>query len=179
MQRGAAWAFVDSGRRIERALLLVQLTRTTLVPAVSRPVEESLVESFLGSVECLMAYRRRYHAHLAVAQVLELVLADAGNPRSLRYQLDCLERALAGFPRPDNVELSAEERLVLDARTHLRLADTAHLSVRSVSTDRREALETLLVLLADRCRAAADAMSSRLFTHLEADRLFVGGPERP
>ena len=59
--------------------------------------------------------------------MLDLLLLDGGNPRSLAYQLDRLTEDLDVLPRPADPRLREEQRLVLEASTALRLADTAAL----------------------------------------------------
>ena len=71
-----------------------------------------------------MTYRRRYLSTLQTAPVLDLLLADEDNPRSLAFQLSALsddvERLPRGAPHPGR---SPEERIILSVLTALRLAD--------------------------------------------------------
>ncbi|HEX2658674.1 MAG TPA: circularly permuted type 2 ATP-grasp protein, partial [Polyangia bacterium] len=86
MTRGQAWRFVDMGRRIERAGAGVLLLESTLVePLLER--EAPLLEALLDVADSGMTYRRRYRATLLAAPVLDLLLTDDTNPRSVIFQL--------------------------------------------------------------------------------------------
>ena len=52
----------------------------------SRP-EAPLLEALLEIADSSMTYRRRYQGSLQTAAVLDLLLADESNPRSLAFQL--------------------------------------------------------------------------------------------
>ena len=71
-----------------------------------------------------MTYRRRYLSMLQAAPVLDLLLADETNPRSLAYQLVALAESIDRLPRdPSLPGRSTEQRLVLANLTEVRLAD--------------------------------------------------------
>ncbi|MFI5308576.1 MAG: circularly permuted type 2 ATP-grasp protein, partial [Polyangiales bacterium] len=93
MTRGHAFRFLDMGRRLERALGLVTLLRSTLVEPCDR--EGPLLEGVLETADSSMTYRRRYLASLQLAPVVDLLLIDESNPRSVIYQLDAIGRHLA------------------------------------------------------------------------------------
>ncbi len=92
MTRSHAWRFLDVGRRLERAIGLVRLVRHTLVEATPSPADRpaALLEALLEVCDSGITYRRRYLATLQVAPVLDLLLTDDGNPRSLLFQLEAL-----------------------------------------------------------------------------------------
>ncbi len=96
MTRGQAWRFLDMGRRLERATTLVLLLSRTLV----EPSEAPLLEAILEVADSGMTYRRRYLANLQVAPVLDLLLIDETNPRSVIFQLRALVEHLAALPNP-------------------------------------------------------------------------------
>ncbi len=135
MTRGYAWRFLDMGRRIERSLATVNLLKSTLSPPggiLSR--EGPLLESVLEIADSVMTYRRRYMTSLQAAPVLDLLLADESNPRSVAFQLVCLTEHVEALPRPGaspvtatgswgGAKRSPEERLLLRTLNALRLAD--------------------------------------------------------
>ncbi len=89
--RDEIWYFIDAGRRTERALHLSGLLAATLARERTAAAESLVVESVLTAVESIITYRRRYRSHASVPSVLDLLLSDDSNPRSLRYQLEQLE----------------------------------------------------------------------------------------
>ena len=122
MTRGPGWRFMDMGRRLERALSTLRLLRTTLVGRATALAP--LLEAILEIADSSMTYRYRYMTSLQSAPVLDLLLIDETNPRSVGFQL----RALADHARqlPAKASLAAESdetRLVLDTQGPLRLAD--------------------------------------------------------
>ncbi|MFZ4719361.1 MAG: circularly permuted type 2 ATP-grasp protein [Ilumatobacteraceae bacterium] len=95
--RGPSWRFLDLGRRLERALAVLGSVEAALALSVPSLAEQPLVEAVLGSNESLVAYRRRYRSEVELQAVLDLLLRDDANPRSLAYQLDRLREHTAGL----------------------------------------------------------------------------------
>ncbi|HEY1279446.1 MAG TPA: circularly permuted type 2 ATP-grasp protein [Acidimicrobiales bacterium] len=106
--RGPAWRFLDIGRRLERALLLLGVVEAALAPVVEPEATQPLYETVLTAVESLVEYRRRHRSDVALDAVLSLVLVDDTNPRSLAFQLDRLTEDLAGLPHHADREHHAE-----------------------------------------------------------------------
>src|SRR5207253_10190761 len=85
MTRGHGWRFLDMGRKVERSLHMMGLIRATLATVCAN--EGPLLEALLEIADSSMTFRRRYLSTLQAAPVLDLLLADESNPRSLAYQL--------------------------------------------------------------------------------------------
>jgi len=129
MLRGQAWLFLDSGRRLERGLLLSALLRAVIVQSHAPALESALLDGVLASTESAMAYRRGYHDDPQCEPVLGLLLFDASNPRSLAYQLEHLQTHLGLLPREEGTaQTSPQLQLIRDAVARLRLADPALVS---------------------------------------------------
>ncbi len=168
MTRTIGWMSLDMGRRIERALLLILLCRSSLVAVQDSSVEDLLLESVLASAESLITYRSRYRSAMHVPTVLDLLLLDANNPRSLLYQLKRLEEQISGLPRERRgYRLSEEAQLILEALTQLQLSDMADLSQRSEGTSRRGGLEKLLVRLSQLLIALSEVLTQTYFSHVQ------------
>ncbi|HMI91859.1 MAG TPA: circularly permuted type 2 ATP-grasp protein [Polyangiales bacterium] len=167
MTRGHAFRFLDMGRRLERAMGLVTLLRSTLVQRCDR--EGPLLESVLEIADSGMTYRRRYLASLQHAPVVDLLLVDESNPRSVIYQLDAIGRYLAELPQPTNGLRSAQERSVLGMLTSLRLCDIERLCEED-SRGERPALAALLLDLATRIPTLSDSLSDRYLAHASVSR---------
>ncbi len=95
MTRGHGWVFLDLGRRIERASNLAQLLR-----AVLNCGERTgrLLEPALEISDSVMTYRRRYFSEANVSGMLELLVSEPTNPRSLVFQLARIEEHALGLP---------------------------------------------------------------------------------
>jgi uncharacterized circularly permuted ATP-grasp superfamily protein/uncharacterized alpha-E superfamily protein len=164
MTRGRSWRFLDIGRRLERAVQTVRLLCSTLIP-VTDPDQESLLgESLLAVVDSLMSYRRRYRHGMQIPNLLELVLYDERNPRSLAYQVSRIEEHVADLPREQDPGYRTDlERLALEAATLVRLADVNLLATAAEESGRREHLEALLNQLSNRLPALSDALTASYF----------------
>ena len=178
MVRDPGWHFMDAGRRIERALQLVALLRSTLYSSNGTATDSLLLESILTTAESIITYRRRYRSQAQVETLLDLLLLDAGNPRSVVHQLDRLAADVAMLPghetdtasgRNAGDKLSAVARLVLETTTMLQLADTEVLAA-VTATGGRPALEEFLGRLEELLRRCAGAIDSTHFTHLMPQR---------
>jgi uncharacterized alpha-E superfamily protein len=129
MERDPGWRFMDAGRRLERGQQLVALLLATVTVERSTATDSLLLESVLIAAESIITYRRRYRSQAQLETLLDLLLTDPDNPRSLACQLDQLAVDVRLLPRLDNgPRLSEPERLVLEASTALHLADTAALA---------------------------------------------------
>jgi uncharacterized alpha-E superfamily protein len=111
-----------------------------------------------------MAYRRSFHEQPQIEPVLALLLLDETNPRSLGFQLRHIQRGVAELAHEDGrVELSQEERLVLDAATSLQLADLGRLSGYDNGGDARHGLDALLGRVATLLAQTSDVLTRHYF----------------
>jgi uncharacterized circularly permuted ATP-grasp superfamily protein/uncharacterized alpha-E superfamily protein len=177
MLRGQGWLFLDAGRRVERALLLVALLRSMVVARRDEAVEPQNLEAVLRATESLMAYQRAYHDRPRIDAVLALLLLDETNPRSLAFQLGEVQRAIAALAHDDaRVELAEEERLVLDAATSLRLADLTALAGYADGGGRRE-LDVLLERIGSLLRRTSDVLTRNYFIEVRGPQQLAAASE--
>ena len=165
MERDPGWRFMNAGRRIERALQLAALLRATVTVERSTATDSLLVESVLIAAESIITYRRRYRSHAQLETLLDLLVFDTDNPRSLAYQLDQLAVDVRLMPKLDRgPRLSEPQRLVLETTTALGLADSALLARPQgdgIRTDLDEFLSNILELVS----RTADAIDNDHFVH--------------
>jgi uncharacterized circularly permuted ATP-grasp superfamily protein/uncharacterized alpha-E superfamily protein len=173
MVRDLGWRFMDAGRRIERSIQLLSLLRATVTEARGTATDSLLLESVLTAAESIITYRFRYRSQAQLETLLDLLLLDPGNPRSLAYQLDRLTADLDALPIPSERRLRVEQRLVLEVSTTLRLADLSALVVEQ-DGGQRSALDEFLARLQDGLLLAADAVDRAHFTHLVPVYSLVG-----
>jgi uncharacterized circularly permuted ATP-grasp superfamily protein/uncharacterized alpha-E superfamily protein len=166
MVRDPGWRFMDAGRRLERGQQLLALLKATVTRERSTATDSLLLESVLIAAESVITYRRRYRSHAQLETLLDLLVIDPDNPRSLAYQLDQLAVDLRLIPKPSTgLRLSEPERLVLEASTALRLADTALLA-RSCHDGTRPELDAALSRAIQLLDRTADAIDRDHFVHL-------------
>ena len=178
MTRETGWLLLDIGRRIERGLLLIDLLRSTLVRRTNQIEEHLLQEAVLLAKQSLITYRRRYRSFLQLGSVLELLLVDETNPRSLVYQFGELQEHLAALPRTHRrARLNEEERLVLAAHTRLRLIDTVALAEEGEGrTGRRRDLDRLLEDMRQALMTTSEALTRTYFSHAQVSSQLVSSP---
>ncbi len=168
MTRGPGWRFLDMGRRLERAMHTISLLRSTL--ANSRTDENPLLDALLEIADSSMTYRNRYLTTLRIPPLLDLLMTDESNPRSIGYQLVALSEHVENLPREQNEPLlTAEQRTMLSALTGLRLADIDALS----ETDRdgaRRQLDRLLGRLTQQLRTLSDGITHKYLVHAGPSR---------
>jgi uncharacterized alpha-E superfamily protein len=173
MVRDLGWRFMDAGRRLERSLQLLALLQATVAVNRGTATDSLVLESVLSAAESIITYRFRYRSHAQLETVLELLLLDSGNPRSVGYQLERLTEDLDALPVRSEARLREEQRLVLEAHTTLRLADPAEL-VREDEQGRRPALEFHLERLVELLLRAGVAVDSSHFLHTAPTFALVG-----
>jgi uncharacterized circularly permuted ATP-grasp superfamily protein/uncharacterized alpha-E superfamily protein len=95
MTRGHGWRFLEVGRRIERAIGVLNLLKTASAKETSGT---PLLEPLLETCDSVMTYRRRHFSSPEAASVIHLVFSDLGNPRSAAYQIHVIRREIPHFP---------------------------------------------------------------------------------
>jgi uncharacterized circularly permuted ATP-grasp superfamily protein/uncharacterized alpha-E superfamily protein len=171
ISREQGWVMLDTGRKMEQSLLLITMLLSTLVKKHDEQTEYDLQESVLVSNESLVNYRYKYRAHIQLPLVLDLMLLDPNNPRSLVYQLDRLKAYLSQLPKSQAGHTLAEhERLILEAYTLLKLSDKDELAMPDNDTARYENLHTFLTNMNTLLMAIPGAVSKTYFKHAETQK---------
>ena len=167
MTRGDVWRFLDMGRKLERSLHTIGLLKATLVrpPAQEGP----LLDAILEVADSAMTYRRRYLGSLRAEAVLDLVVEDETNPRSLAAQLAALADDVDHLPRPaGSAGRAPEQRFALAALGSVRLAEPDRLA--AVEGDTRPALAELLDHVGGWLPILSDAITQQYLSHLQTSR---------
>ncbi len=174
MTRESAWLMLDSGHRLERALSLIALLRSTLTSRYEDALQSQVLEAVLVSADSLTIYQRRYRSYIQLPLVLELLLLDESHPRSLAYQLSQLSAHIAALPRTKSKrQLSEEERLILKAYTDLRLCKVLELTQVNENEGIYINLERLLSTTADLLWRLADVVAEAYFSHSQTSQLII------
>jgi uncharacterized circularly permuted ATP-grasp superfamily protein/uncharacterized alpha-E superfamily protein len=122
MTRLAGWRFLELGRRIERALLTCRLVRC--FAQAGGPDGE--LDVLLELADSQISYRQRYVMIAALAPVIDLVMLDPNNPRSVVFQLERIETHLGALPnRNSSGRLSPVQQIAASIATRLRTAEAA------------------------------------------------------
>jgi len=171
ISREQGWTILDTGRKIEQSLLLISMLRATLVNKQDDLVEYNLQEAVLKSNETLVNYRYKYRVHIQLSLVLDLMLLDENNPRSLAYQITRIKRYLSILPKKqkDN-SLLEHERLILEAYTLLKLSDKDSLSMLDSNLTSYQQLDTFLSKMYALLSAIPNAISKTYFKHAQTQK---------
>lgn len=168
MTRDFGWQFLDMGRRLERALHLAKVMHRLLVSG--EPEQDGSLALLLELADSRMTYQWRYLATPMLAPVIDLVLLDETNPRSVAFQIALLDQHVENLPRdivpPDR---SAEQRIMLSLLTRIRLAEIQQLCHQDTSSRRGE-LATLLGEVETALPKLSEAITRSYFSHTEARR---------
>jgi uncharacterized circularly permuted ATP-grasp superfamily protein/uncharacterized alpha-E superfamily protein len=167
--RGYGWRFLAIGRRLERALQMLELLRVGV--ALAPMPDDPCLEVLLQVADSSTTYRSRYLAAIRTRYVLELLLLDDSNPRSLAFQFAALLEAIRGLPglgvdTPAPLEYTLVKRLqslVLEANLdEIKRRD---------ANGKRLALEAHLQTLRNVVTDLSDALTARYLSHSAPSRL--------
>jgi len=156
------------GRRLERAAHTISLLSCTLTKVSGG--EGQVLEAVLELAESSMTYRRRYLSRVQAAPVLDLLLADETNPRSLAFQLVALAGHVDHLPHDNSQPHSpTEQQLAMAALTDLRQASMDGLA-RATDEGVRQDLDELLTRLGKQILLLSDKITQNYLTHVQASR---------
>ncbi|MBK8480255.1 MAG: circularly permuted type 2 ATP-grasp protein [Proteobacteria bacterium] len=165
MTRALGWRFLDFGRRIERALNMLVLLDEVLLQH-DDPTDAAVLNALLEVADSAMTYRSRYRASVRLAPVVDLLLTDEQNPRSVAFQLIAAANHVEQLPRDrPQAFRDADERLALTLLHELRLVDVLAMAGAAASTEDRQRLRELLQHLAELLPALSDAVVQRYLVH--------------
>jgi uncharacterized alpha-E superfamily protein len=175
MSRELGWTMLDIGRRLERALMLGEFIRRSLAVHRGPQTDALMMESVLRTTENIITYRRRYRSYLARNAVLDLLLMDDKNPRSLIFQLDQIQAHIADLPKErGGYRIREEERLALEATTRLRLSDIGKTCEMDEACDDHGQLDILLKDIRRLLENASQVLSHTYFIHTPRSRRLEG-----
>jgi uncharacterized circularly permuted ATP-grasp superfamily protein/uncharacterized alpha-E superfamily protein len=166
ISREQGWILLDLGRKIEQSLLLINMLKVTMVGRYSDQVEYNLQQSVLMSHESLVNYRYKYRMPISNGLVLDLMLFDPNNPRSLTYQIDRLKAYLKNLPRGlDGHGIPEYKRLILEADALLKQADREELALADAEWNEYQRLDEFLSKMYMLLAAIPDVISKTYFKH--------------
>jgi uncharacterized alpha-E superfamily protein len=166
--RGFGWRFLEIGRRIERGLLTAELLRSSLDSAAAELAP--CLRILLQIADSSITYRRRYPTTLQTDLVLDLLIADESNPRSVAFQVATLLHQIHRLQEnEEGNETSAERELAMKAVNSVRSASMAEISHRDADGN-FSALEELVRDLKATLWELSDALTARYLSNLTACR---------
>ncbi len=177
MVRVVSFFMLDMGRRLERALNSLALIRSVWAESER---DDFLMERLLSVGMSLRTYRWRYPGLISEDTVLDLLLLDESNPRSIAFQTASLQATSAKLPGKDDAPRTREDRLLLEAFSHLRLADPRTLVAHEdggreheTGEERNGRLLEFVTTLNDLLRDYSDALHEGYLARVEVPRLLI------
>jgi uncharacterized alpha-E superfamily protein len=145
MTRDDGWRFLSVGRHLER-LLFVASTLGMLAPGESS--DSALLAWLLELTDSLITFRTRYVSAPEWPAVVDLLLFDARNPRSILFQLAKIMKHVSALPGVAS----------LDALPAVRALESA-------CRDHQAGVETLLAQCQPAALRLSDGLTLRYFNH--------------
>jgi uncharacterized circularly permuted ATP-grasp superfamily protein/uncharacterized alpha-E superfamily protein len=166
MMRDDGWRMIRIGGWLERAH---QVTRLLGVVSTRKgmDVDRTVLGNVLLAAESSVTHQRRYRGNVRARTVLELMLVDLENPRSLIFALTELADNLRALPA--STGSTRPERLVDELLESVRAADLATLT--ALGGEHRPHLVRFLAQVESALQRIGDAITD---IHLS-----VGPPMRP
>ncbi|MBF0152217.1 MAG: circularly permuted type 2 ATP-grasp protein [Magnetococcales bacterium] len=169
MNRDLGWRFLDLGRRLERSMFLAQILETTLAEPVEESGETAILERLLTINDSLTTFRMQFRAAMELPMVLEKLLQDDTDPRSLVFQLTLMETHAAAIPRgpEQNLYRTHLGRVVFETLAAVRLADPTRLASTTPPAGRREHLVDLTGRIRKLLPLFSETASNSYFRHAD------------
>jgi len=166
MTREPTWHLLNIGRFIESGINNCLMLDSMLTKSFSSEVDRSLLEDILRCNESLVTYRYRYRSNLELASVLNLLMLDEENPRSIIYQIFRIEKHLKGLPEQVEGEgFSQAQKKLLEIITKLRLAEIDELTYLNESMMLYGELRSFLAEIKGLLFEVSDQVFEKYFNH--------------
>jgi uncharacterized alpha-E superfamily protein len=148
---------------------LIDLLRSIVVPI--DPENWSSLEMLLEVADSSITYRSRYFTVLQAAPVVDLLMNDEANPRSLAFQLKDLARHCEGLSRmPSGTGWPVLKQRQMEAAAARLLNADVELLCAAPHGSTRLRLGGLLEDLGAALPAFSEAIANSYFSHAEMER---------
>ena len=178
MTRSPGWRLLDCGRRIERATYMAKLIRDLTVSG--DPAAEGGLDLILELGDSSMTYRTRYLSSVQLPAVIDLLLVDETNPRSIAFQVEVIAEHLEALPHDrSSAVLSEEMHLVTAMASALKLTDVMQLCGRTNQRGVRKDMAAFVLKIENQTYRLSDALARRYFSHVSPTRSNSAGVVTP
>jgi uncharacterized alpha-E superfamily protein len=160
MTRGHGWRFLEVGRRIERALAMLSLCAAGIERGAQ---DDAVLVPLLEIGDSSMTYRRLHFAKPRLEPVLDLLLLDEANPRSVSFQLLAISRQSAQLVHGALGEDAGREKKLADEMLS-RLA-SLNLPALAAADASLHVVPKLCVDLHARLEELSEILSGHYFSH--------------
>ncbi|MCB0685514.1 MAG: circularly permuted type 2 ATP-grasp protein [Saprospiraceae bacterium] len=170
MSREATWRLVNIGRFIESSINSAQILMI-LTPRQNEDIDQHLLETVLLSQESLVSYRYKYRSRVEITGVLELLIKEELNPKSLIYQINHCDEYIRKIKSTGEKNLNSAQKKLLELSTLIRLSDIEKLD--STIHGNRKELKILLQKVIQNLIEVSDQIFQTYFAHSREKYAFV------
>ena len=173
--RGTGWLFLSLGRRLERAIF-----STRQLHELSGSLDGEnwpLLNYLLEVADSSMTYRSRYFTTLQTVAVLDVLMADETNPRSLDFQLNHLEDLYGKLPRHAPGDLRAMHNAVAVLRSfnlQALYSPTSESDSAGSGAEERSRLKRSLKEMTVLLSSWSDNLAAHYFDHARTSAISIG-----
>ena len=164
MTRGHGWRFLDIGRRLERSANMTMLLRASLTAGSPH---QAMLAPLLEIADSTMTYRRRYFAEPQLTPVLDLLVADPTNARSLAFQVVQLADHVNQLPRDHAAPSPAQEQRIVTRLSEAIASADLDAMGQPEADGSLPSIDALLDAVADDLRRLSDTVTFYYFSHAE------------
>ncbi len=122
--RDIGWQFLTVGKRLERYECTAKLIQNLFCCPIPVIDQSDLMKVFLASYELFITFKREHKDTADLSALIDIMLLDYTNPRSLIFQIESLQKHSRRLPHSDREEktLTPDERILLESYSSLKLA---------------------------------------------------------
>ncbi|TIQ93732.1 MAG: hypothetical protein E5X44_10705, partial [Mesorhizobium sp.] len=129
MYRFTGWRFLEIGRRLERG---IQIART-LARLTGAAAPEGALDMMLEIGDSVMTHRRQYPVQAGRRTVIDLLVLDPLNPRSILFQLERLKAEIALLPSIGGEgHMSQAAKEILQLNTAIAIKEPADMTTQAL-----------------------------------------------
>jgi uncharacterized circularly permuted ATP-grasp superfamily protein/uncharacterized alpha-E superfamily protein len=165
MTHGYGWRFMDMGFRIERAVMSAQMLQELLVKPSQQ--EPPLLDAILEVANSSMTYRSRYQSRVILLPLLDLLLCDNTNPRSIAYQLELVRQHVSALSELSVRTELPEQVLANELMQRIEKCDLNQL-IQTNAKGTRPQLKILLADVINRAQEISNLITRRYLAHVDA-----------
>ena len=173
MTRNYGWSFLDIGRRLSRTYNMSRMMLSAFEVETAEGDGYANMLFALELADSFITYRSRYRLDPVLSLVLDLLIVDETNPRSLAFQLSAISTHIDSLPQTGKGRGRTEVQLqALALLSEVRLADVTQLS-ETDTEGRRHELTAKLSSIVARVPSLSNAITRRYFSVIEKEPQWV------
>ena len=161
MTRGHGWRFLEIGRRIERSVAMLEFIKEASGLAVQ---DDAILTPLLEVADSTMTYRRLHFSRPTLLPVVDLLLLNEINPRSVNFQFYNLSEQTRQLPQDvDVISTGAEQEqadLLINSLSALNLSSFTATDEQTGKAIREHCAELVLAV-----EKLSNFITERYFSH--------------